>query len=486
MTAHLTPPYFADVPRRGSLAFALFLFAAAACDSEPPPPAPAAGEDAGISAAPADAAITANEDATITTNPDATTTTNEDATTTPIEDAAIDAGQPANDDAGTITPRSPAIGPLVRLSASAGDLAQFQLDELTAEADGTLILGTGHAANDPFGPGGYHGGNYYNGGSYRYGVAVSPVLEWAYNFDEVVPSFEVDTPEGTWVTIKVRVRMNNRWSKDYVLGIWAYDGSTVSRHSVDDQGDADGDVYTDTLSLNSNADAIQLIAVLLSDRPGVTPRLRALAAAAIDTTSNPRPDLGDPSAYGISLPVPGRSQMIYPDGGEVWCSPTSTSMLLAYWADVLMEPALSRTVPQTALYTYDWIYDGNGNWPFNTAHASAVADGRLHGFVTRFDSFAQLERLIAAGIPVAISISYGNGELGNSPIRSTAGHLIVIKGFAANGDVIANDPAFDADATVGVTYDRTELDTAWSHSERTVYVLYPNDRTLPIDPLGAY
>lgn len=464
-----------------------FLFAVA-CASEDPP---AIVEDAGLT----DAAVVVHEDAAVAVHEDAAVVHDDAA----IEDAAIhDAGIPANDDAGSrdaaapITdagvplPRAPAIGPLIRLSAAAGELAQFQLDEVNADADGALVLGPGHAANDPFGPGGYHGGNYYNGGSYRYGVAVSPILEWAYNFDEVVPSFEVDTPEGTWVTIKVRARVNNAWTKDYVLGVWAYDGSVVARHSVDDQGDADGDVYTDTLVLNANADAVQLIAVLLSDRPGVTPRLRALAAAAIDTAQNPRPDLGDPNAYGISLPVPGRSQMIYPDGGEVWCSPTSTSMLLAYWADVLMEPALTRTVPQTALYTYDWIYDGNGNWPFNTAHASAVAGGRLHGFVTRFDSFAQLERLIVAGIPVAISISYGNGELGNSPIRSTAGHLIVIKGFAANGDVIANDPAFDADATVGVTYDRAELDAAWSHSERTVYVLYPNDRALPIDPLGAY
>ncbi len=380
-----------------------------------------------------------------------------------------------------VVPTGPYEGSLVRLT----DFSAFELDEVAVE-NGHLVLGTGHSGNDPFGAGGYHGGNYYNGGSYRYGVAVSPVLELTTPFDELVPSFEADTPDGAWVTIKVRARIDGRWTKDYVLGVWAYDSATVQRHSVDNQGDADGQVYTDTLALSEKADALQLIAVLLSEGSGVAPTIRALAASAIDSTRAPRPDPGDPNAYGISLTVPGRSQMIYPEGGEVWCSPTSTSMILAYYASTLQEPALSETVPLAAAYTFDWIYDGMGNWPFNTAHASAIAGGRLSGFVTRLDSFAQLERLIVAGIPAAISISYENGELSGSPIRSTAGHLIVVTGFAANGDVVVNDPAFESNDTVDTVYDRAELDGAWSNSNRTAYIIYPRDRSLPVDPLGAY
>lgn len=451
----------------------------AALDSGPAPSTDAAPRDAG---SPLDAGTEAPRDAG------------------PLGDAGTmlpgDAGPPAHLDASTSPDASAPpdasvspideTGPLIRLEGRAGHLAGFALDEVEVDADGNLILGTGHPATDPYGPGGYEGGNYYNGGAYRYGVAVSPILEPAAAFDEVVPSFDAWTPEGTWITVKVRARVSGRWTRDYVLAVWAFESGTVERHSVDGQDDADGRVSTDTLALAAPADALQVIVVLCSEVGGVTPVVRALAASAFDTTRAPRPDPGDPSVWGTVLPVPGRSQMIYPDGGEVWCSPTSTSMLLAYWADVLQEPALRQTVPATAALTFDWIYGGNGNWPFNTAHAVAAAGGRLQGFVTRLDSFAQLERLIAAEVPVAISVSYGAGELGGSPIRSTAGHLIVIKGFTANGDVVSNDPAFGADDAVEVSYDRAELDRAWVHSSRTAYVVYPDERTLPADPLGAY
>ena len=38
---------------------------------------------------------------------------------------------------------------------------------------------------------------------------------------------------------------------------------------------------------------------------------------------------GNPAAWNTLLPVQECSQVVYPDGGEVWCSPTSTSMVLA-------------------------------------------------------------------------------------------------------------------------------------------------------------
>ncbi len=39
--------------------------------------------------------------------------------------------------------------------------------------------------------------------------------------------------------------------------------------------------------------------------------------------------------------MPLRSQMIYPNGGEVWCSPTSVAMLLAYWHERTNAPQLA-------------------------------------------------------------------------------------------------------------------------------------------------
>ena len=82
------------------------------------------------------------------------------------------------------------------------------------------------------------------------------------------------------------------------------------------------------------------------------------------------------AAWGTTLAVPERSQMVYPNGGPVWCSPTSTSMVMAYWSEKLGEPALNRPVPEVAAAVYDVVYRGNGNWPFNTAYAGAARAGR--------------------------------------------------------------------------------------------------------------
>lgn len=417
-------------------------------------------------------------------------TTPPGATGDPSRDPASSSPPPADGSRPPATDPAPSSppGPLYRATAESGDFGKFVLDDAVANTDGTLAIvpNGGHQANDPQ-PTGYKGGSFYNGGSYRYATVTSPAFTPPEAFDSVTPSFEAITPAGTWVHVKLAARIGGTWTKDYSLGVWASDESTVRRHSVDGQADANGDVETDTLALKKNADALRVSVILFSETPGKTPTLRAVRAIATKAGAAAKPLAEDKTAWGKNLAVPKRSQMIYPGGGEVWCSPTSTSMLLAYWADQLDAPGLRETPPQAAKACHDVTYAGTGNWPFNTAHAAAIDGGRLHGMVTRLSSFAQIERLVGADVPVAIAVSYGAGQLGNSPISSTAGHLIVVRGFAANGNVICNDPAFPSDASVMVTYDRAQLTKAWQqHSMGTTYVVWPSTKTLPIDPLGAF
>ena len=86
--------------------------------------------------------------------------------------------------------------------------------------------------------------------------------------------------------------------------------------------------------------------------------------------------------------------MVYPDGGEVWCSPTSTAMILAYLDNYVedCEPHVRAAVEGV----YDWIYEGNGNWPFNTAYAATRG---YEGYVARITSLAPAEEFVAAGYP---------------------------------------------------------------------------------------
>jgi hypothetical protein len=200
----------------------------------------------------------------------------------------------------------------------------------------------------------------------------------------------------------------------------------------------------------------------------------------------------DKSVWGKNLAVPQRSQMLpeyhgqdYGGGGEVWCSPTSTSMVMAYWSNVLKQPVLTQTVPHAARGTYDFTYQGTGNWPFNTAYAGSYG---LHAFVTRMYSLSQIEQWIKVGVPIVISIAYGNGQLPGSPIPSSTGHLLVVRGFAANGDVIANDPAAASDAQVQIRYPRATFESLWQHaSNGAVYVIYPEGWQTPTtDSLGSW
>lgn len=350
------------------------------------------------------------------------------------------------------------------------------------------------AGVDPMAAGSYDSGlNYYNGGSFSYGTLVSPVHTTQQTINTLVASWNASTPADTWMEVHVRVLENGSWTHWYDLPIWANDFSTIHRHSVNGQSDTTGDVQTDTFVAKSSATAYQLGITLFTTTPGVSPSLTSVGAiASYNSTAFPTIS-PDSSVWGTNLNVPQRSQMLsqyqglgYGGGGEVWCSPTSTSMVMAYWSNVLSQANLNQTVPDAAQGTYDFTYQGTGNWPFNTAYATEF--GGLHAFVTRMYSMSQVEQWIKAGVPIIISIAFSKHQLPGAPISSSTGHLIVVRGFASNGDVITNDPAAASDAQVQITYNRADLQNVWLNgSNGTVYVIYPNGWATPtVDANGSW
>jgi uncharacterized protein YvpB len=319
---------------------------------------------------------------------------------------------------------------------------------------------------------------YGTSATYYYGRLISPQITLAQPFDRLIASWNAVTPAGTWVQVEARAYRpsDSRWTKYYNMGIWAQGTGTIKRHSVTGQGNADGTVATDILNLTGGAvyNRFQYRVTLFTTDRTRTP---AVSMVSIMASNSARDAAGlavysDRQAWGRDLNVPKRSQMIYPDGGVVWCSPTSTSMVLAYWGK-------SVTVPHAAAQTYDYTYKGNGNWPFNTAWASTYG---VDAYVTRMGSLAQLEEWISAGVPVIISIAWKQGELSGAPLPSSNGHVIVVRGFDANGNVIVNDPAASSDARVRVVYPRAQLFKVWlKYSGGTVYLIHPRNHSLPTD-----
>ena len=332
-------------------------------------------------------------------------------------------------------------------------------------------------------------------GDYAYGTWTSGVYELNFGFNELVSSWNATTPAGTWIQVEVSPRMEDgHWAKWYILGQWTYGDSDFHRTSVGGQGDADGYVAIDTFFAKDHvATAYQLRATLYrrvttSASPALT-RLSAITSN-LSNQKNVFPSATTMSGKTIDLGVPQYSQEIhhghYPqfdNGGEAWCSPTSTSMVVAYWGKSptrretsWVDPPIDPWVDYTARYVYDYHYNGAGNWPFNTAYAAArglVAD------VTQLHDLTEAEAFIKAGVPLVASVAWSSNKL-DTAIKSTNGHLLVIEGFTGDGKVIANDPASDTDAQVKHFYDREQFERAWiPASGGIVYVIRPAGWSTP-------
>ncbi len=192
---------------------------------------------------------------------------------------------------------------------------------------------------------------------------------------EAIASWNADTPDGTWIETQIQAEIAGRWTKWYSLGIWAADYSTIERHSVKLQGDTDGFVAVDTLVLNGKkappADAYQLKVRLFSDgtarsRRSGTSRSRTRPRPVAPTTprAGQRGELEHAARRCRSARRTSTRARAARSGAarprRRWCSATG---------------ATARTTARRGCTTsvdgvFDWIYDGHGNWPFNTAYAA--------------------------------------------------------------------------------------------------------------------
>jgi hypothetical protein len=355
------------------------------------------------------------------------------------------------------------------------------------------------AYTDPFSSIAVLGQHVDGSGTYQSGTWTSAWTGLSFPFSELVSSWNSKTPAGTWVQSRVQVRFDDgHESKWYILGRWSYGDSDFHRTSVGGQGDADGYIAIDTFFAKDHLPVAYRLELTLFRRAGTsaTPSVSRFSAIASDLRNqkNTFPSATTMNGTTIDLGVPQYSQEIhhghYPEfdnGGEAWCSPTSTSMVVSYWGSAYsptasetswVDPPVDPWVDYTARYVYDYHYQGAGNWPFNTAYAS---ERGLVGDVTQLHNLAEAEAFIKAGIPLVASVAWGSNKLTGADIKSTNGHLLVIEGFTGDGSqVIANDPASPTDADVKHFYDREEFERAWiPASGGIVYVIRPAGRATP-------
>ncbi|WP_329279535.1 peptidase C39 family protein [Streptomyces sp. NBC_01451] len=320
--------------------------------------------------------------------------------------------------------------------------------------------------------------------AWEYATWTSPVHRLTVPATEVIASWNARTPAGTWLQVELTGTYSDGTATPwYVMGRWASGDQDIKRTSVDDQTDDRSTVWTDTFAIDDPATGLRLVSyrlrLILYRKPGTTatPTVWRLGAMGSDVPDRFTVPASTPGPAG-ELIVPRYSQEIhsgqypeYDNGGEAWCSPTSSQMIIEYWGRKPTAAQLAWVDPSyadpqvchAARFTYDFQYGGCGNWPFNAAYAATYKD--LQGVVTRLGSLTDLETLIAAGIPAITSQSFLKTELTGAGY-GTSGHLMTVIGFTADGDVIANDPFSATDEAVRRVYARREFENIWLRTKR--------------------
>ncbi len=324
------------------------------------------------------------------------------------------------------------------------------------------------------------------GRAYQVGTWTSPWSAPGFGLTQLVPSWEAVTEGDSVVKVQVRGQAADgtlsTWDS---MAEWTLDNPRRLRRSLASQSDDLARVNVDTWQAVTPLTQWQ-VRISLYRNPTTRPAVRVDRVGAMASALVPRgnaPTSAPGPGAGTVLDVPTYSQMThsghYPQwggGGEAWCSPTSTAMVLAYYG---LQPGpftgvtsghADAQVDRTARLVYDHAYDGTGNWAFNTAYASTLTSGEA--YVTRLPDLRAAEDYIAAGVPLVASVAFGRNQLAGTPISSSAGHLLVVVGFEVDGDVVVNDPAGANNGAVRRVYDRDQFEDVWINaSGGIVYVI---------------
>lgn len=287
-------------------------------------------------------------------------------------------------------------------------------------------------------------------------------------FTEAVPSWTGRAENGAAIAVYVRPMTNG--AKEFCLGRWGQGEAGVSqRTSVNEQEDEFSKVSTDTWIVKQPTTDFEVRILASPGADGKLPRISRLNFV-LTGSPVPSPETRIPRR-GTLLDVPLRAQMNY-EKGNVLCSPTSVSMILAYWAKRMETPQIDADVPIVQAGVFDPGWNGTGNWPFNVAFAASRIG--MTGYVTRFRSVDDIEEFVACGVPVACSVSYGH--LKGKGKQDNDGHLVVVVGFQEDGTPVFNDPGRNV---VRMTYAREDLVRAWAESKNTVYIVHPKGWPTP-------
>lgn len=296
------------------------------------------------------------------------------------------------------------------------------------------------------------------------GRAVGQVQVTPFPSYVALPSWNAHAPGGTGLRFAMRVRTaaTDSWSPWLEVGNWGDALPTVSPRATEGPGVK---VDIDTLLADPPVVAYQWrveMMRVLDDGPSPTlSRLSVCLTGRPHAGATPQ-ELAElaPEPAAIALPAPFHGQVTSNPAltGRI-CSPcTVSSALGAFGVDLPTETV--------AADLYDPEHDLYGVWP--RAIQGAYEHG-VPGYVTRIRSWTELRHHLEAGHVVGASIRFRRGVLAHPPYPETPGHLILLHGLTASGDIVTEDSYRSRDGH-GLVWPKEDLAIAWFGSGGVAYL----------------
>ncbi|MBI3722692.1 C39 family peptidase [bacterium] len=294
------------------------------------------------------------------------------------------------------------------------------------------------------------------------GSLESPLTSAEAPFDRACVSVNAETPGDSVVEVSLEVslddRSRTRWLPLGLLG--ASDAARKVPRSASSPTTGPARVAIDTVELEPGhtrdpcGRALRVRLGFLRSSFGESPRVSRVALVAWPRGARDPETSGTHEAWGRVLSVPERSQQVEDAKvAEKICSPTALAMVLAFHGK-------ARETSEVCREVYDHASGIYGNWSLNVAYAGRLG---LDAKIARMGSFSPLEAEIAAGRPVVISHRWRQGELEGAPLAVSQGHLVVVRGFTRDGDLVVNDPCADPRRRESIerVYRRRDIERTW-------------------------
>ncbi len=273
-------------------------------------------------------------------------------------------------------------------------------------------------------------------------------------FKNIVASWNSKTGYRSSVEMQVRIKTGEVMSDWFSYGRWS---SFLGKRSGSSCAAGEyAKIIDDTVfAVRADGTAFQCKIFLRRDNSGCTsPEVSLLAVS--PKYSDERTAQSAKIKESVYLPVPGRSQMVVPEIGNIICSPTSLAMILEYHG---------RKIPTLdfAELSYDSGGDMYGNWSYTVAAASELG---FEAYVERCESIETVKKYLSEGYPVSFSIATTSiSDIEGAPQAYPHGHLIAVVGYeCVDGTdyIIVNDPADPDETKVKKYYAEAQVEKAWS------------------------